>query len=192
MDIVEQAVKVLQRDGIIVYPTETVYGLGGDALSEEAVLRVYTVKQRPLSQPMSVAVSDVDMLWAIAHIDDDAEAFVRRFLPGAVTVVLPATSCIPAMLTGGTGLIGVRMPDHEIALSIIAELDAPITATSANITGKRAPLRPDEVTVVYDLMVDGGILPGTPSTVVDLVHRKIIRPGALVDDVARFLSALDS
>ncbi|NYT06325.1 MAG: threonylcarbamoyl-AMP synthase [Methanomicrobiales archaeon] len=191
MDIVERAVAVLQRDGIIVYPTETVYGLGADAFSEDAVHRVYEVKRRPLGKPMSVAVSDEDMLWAIAMVDDAAEAFIRRFLPGPVTVVLPATSCIPAVLTGGTGRIGIRMPDCEIAIAIIAELDAPITATSATIAGKREPVRPDEVTVVYDLLVDGGTLPGTPSTVVDLVDRTILRPGAEADAVARYIASMD-
>jgi L-threonylcarbamoyladenylate synthase len=191
MGIIDEAVSVLRRDGIIVYPTETVYGLGADAFSEDAVIRVYEVKRRPLSRPMSIAVSDADMLWAIAMVDDEQEEFINRFLPGPVTVVLRATSCIPSLLTGGTGHIGVRIPDNETALAIIAELDAPITATSANITGKRPPTRPDEVTVVYDLLVDEGELPGTPSTVVDLVNRQILRAGTLVDEVARFLSAAD-
>lgn len=191
MGIIDEAVSVLRRDGIIVYPTETVYGLGADAFSEDAVIRVYEVKRRPLSRPMSIAVSDADMLWAIAMVDDEQEEFINRFLPGPVTVVLPATSCIPSLLTGGTGHIGVRIPDNETALAIIAELDAPITATSANITGKRPPTRPDEVTVVYDLLVDEGELPGTPSTVVDLVNRQILRAGMMVDEVARFLSDAD-
>src|SRR5690554_4701081 len=123
MDPIDMAVRVLWRDGLIVYPTETVYGLGADALSEDAVLKVYEAKNRPLSRPISIAVSDMDMLGAVAVLDEAARAFIERFLPGPVTVVLPAKSCLPAILTGGTGLVGIRWPDHEVALAIIARLD---------------------------------------------------------------------
>ncbi len=191
MDKIQEAVSVLHRDGIIVYPTETVYGLGADALSEHAIHRVYEVKQRLLSKPMSVAVSDIEMLNVVARVGEEEEKFVKKFLPGPVTVVLPSTSCLPEVLTGGTGLIGVRMPDHEIALAIIREFDTPITSTSANISGREPPVRFDQVTVVYDLFVDGGTLSGTPSTVVDLVHRQILRAGARVEEIGQYLSKMD-
>jgi L-threonylcarbamoyladenylate synthase len=191
MGIIEKAVRVLRQDGIIVYPTETVYGLGADAFSDEAVTRVYEIKQRPLSKPMSVAVCDSEMLHAIAHVDDAAEAFIERFLPGPVTVVLPAKSCILPLLTGGAGFIGIRMPDHDVACAIIAELDAPITSTSANLAGAPPPIRPEQVTVVYDLLVDGGELPGTPSTVVDLVHRQVLRAGTRVEEIAAYVATMD-
>jgi L-threonylcarbamoyladenylate synthase len=187
MDIVERAVQVLRRDGIIVYPTETVYGLGGDAFSDEALLRVYEAKGRPLGKPISIAVSDTDMLCVVACADDPALEFIGRFLPGPVTVILEARSCIPPLLTGGTGRIGVRIPAHEMALAIIAGFDSPITATSANISGEKDPVRPGDVRVPYDLLVDGGVLPGVPSTVVDLVDRRILRRGTLADEVAVFL-----
>jgi L-threonylcarbamoyladenylate synthase len=190
MDIVERAVQVLRRDGIVVYPTETVYGLGGDAFSENAVRRVYGIKQRPLSQPMSVAVGDPEMLWAIARVDEVAEEFIRRFLPGPVTVVLPPTSCLPEILTGGTGLIGVRMPDCPLTLEIIEELDAPITATSANVAGATPPTTVTEVQVACDMIVDGGALPGIPSTVVDLSAGRILRPGALAEEIRHFLEGM--
>ncbi|MCE5339148.1 MAG: L-threonylcarbamoyladenylate synthase [Methanoculleus sp.] len=190
MDPIDMAVRVLQRDGLIVYPTETVYGLGADALSEDAVMRVYEAKNRPLSQPISVAVSDMDMLGAIAVVDDAARAFIERFLPGPVTVALPAKSCLPAILTGGTGLIGIRWPDNEIALAIIARFDSPITATSANISGEAPPTRPGEVYVPNDYLVDGGELPGTPSTVVDLTARCILRKGAEWETVEAFLETI--
>jgi len=181
---------VLRRDGIIVYPTETVYGLGADALSEDAVIRVYEAKGRPLSKPISVAVSDMDMLRAIACVDDAARAFIERFLPGPVTVILPAKSCLPAILTGGTGLIGIRMPAHDAAIRIIERLDAPITATSANLADEEPPTRPDRVYVPHDFLVDGGELPGMPSTVVDLTTRRILRKGKGWEDVEAFLRAL--
>jgi len=191
MDKIQEAVSVLHRDGIIVYPTETVYGFGADALSEHAIRRVYEVKQRLLSKPMSVAVSDIEMLHIVARLGEEEEKFVKKFLPGPVTVVLPSTSCLPEILTGGTGLIGVRMPDHEIALAIIREFDMPITSTSANISGREPSVRFDQVTVTYDLFVDGGTLSGTPSTVVDLVHRQILRAGARVEEIGQYLSKMD-
>lgn len=187
MDIVERAVRVLRRDGIIVYPSDTVYGLGGDAFSDDAVLRVYEAKMRPLGKPLSIAVSDTEMLCAIAGVDDFALDLIGRFLPGPVTVILEARSCIPSILTGGTGRIGVRIPAHDLALEIIRGLDSPITATSANISGEKDPASPGEVRVPYDLLVDGGILSGLPSTVVDLVERRILRRGALADEVSDYL-----
>ncbi|WP_292366489.1 MULTISPECIES: L-threonylcarbamoyladenylate synthase [unclassified Methanoculleus] len=190
MDPIDMAVKVLSRDGLIVYPTETVYGLGADALSEDAVMRVYEAKNRPVGKPMSIAVSDMEMLSAVAEVDDAARAFIERFLPGPVTVILPAKSCLPAVLTGGTGLVGIRWPDHPVAVDIIARLDAPITATSANISDDIPPTRPDEISVPHDYLVDGGELPGTPSTVVDLTVRRILRKGAGWEAVEAFLESL--
>jgi len=187
MDIVERAVQVLRRDGIIVYPTDTVYGLGGDAFSEDAVLRVFKAKMRPLGKPISVAVSDTEMLCAIAAVDDFSLDFICRFLPGPVTVILESRSCIPDLLTGGTGRIGIRFPAHDLALEIIRGLDAPITATSANISGEKDPASPEEVRVPYDLLVNGGTLSGLPSTVVDLMERRIIRRGSLDEEVEIYL-----
>ncbi len=187
MSIVDRAVQVLRRDGIIVYPTDTVYGLGADAFSDEALLRVYEAKGRPLGKPISIAVSDTDMLCAVASADDFALGLIGRFLPGPVTVILGARSCIPSLLTGGTGRIGVRIPAHDLALRIIGGFDSPITATSANPSGEPDPATPGEVRVPYDLLVDGGPLPGTPSTVVDLVDRRILRRGALADEVEDYL-----
>ena len=188
--IIHQAVKVLGRDGLVVYPTDTIYGLGADALSEYAIERVYEAKMRPRSMPVSVAVSDIEMLGAIARVDSVADAFVDRFLPGPVTVVLKAKSCLPTILTGGSGLIGVRIPDHPVPLAIIRELDAPITATSANIHGAADPVTVNDVHVPHDFLIDGGRLPGTPSTVVDLVNRTVVRAGAEIEEVGAFLRDL--
>jgi len=190
MDPIDMAVRVLSRDGLVVYPTETVYGLGADALSEDAVLKVYVVKNRPLSRPISIAVSDMDMLGAVAVVDEAARAFIKRFLPGPVTVILPVKSCLPEIITGGTGLVGIRWPAHEIALAIIARLDSPITATSANVSGETPPTRPEDVYIHSDYLVDGGDLPGTPSTVVDLTTLRILRKGAEWEAVEEFLKTL--
>jgi L-threonylcarbamoyladenylate synthase len=190
MDVLEKAVSVLMHDGIIVYPTETVYGLGADAFSDEAILRVYEAKMRSLGMPVSIAVSDFDMLYAVTRVDPAWETFLTTFLPGPVTVVLPARKTVPSILTGGTGLIRIRMPAHELALQLITKFDAPITATSANLHGAKDPVTPAECNVPYELLIDGGRLSGTPSTVVDLTEKRILRAGADVDRVAKFLLTL--
>ncbi len=178
-------------DGLVVYPTETIYGLGGDAFSEDAILKVYEAKNRPLSMPLSIAVSDFDMMAAVTKIGQREEEFINRFLPGPVTVIVKARSYVPAMLTVGTGLIGVRYPAHPAAIDLISRFDSPITATSANQSGAKDPLTPGECHVPYDILIDGGHLLGTPSTVVDLVNRCIIREGALIGEVRDYLSQME-
>lgn len=190
MDIIEKAVTVLMHDGLVIYPTETLYGLGADAFSDEAIIRVYEAKKRPLGMPISIAVSDFDMLAAVAWVRPEMEAFLDEFLPGPVTVILPARNTVPEILTGGTGMIGIRMPAHEVARRLIERFDAPITATSANLHGAKDPQTPDQCTVPHEFLIDGGQLPGTPSTVVDLVAKTILRPGADVEKVGQFLREL--
>jgi len=189
MDQIARAVLVLQRDGLVVYPTDTVYGLGADAFSEDAIRRVYEAKGRPLSQPISIAVADVEMAQAVSCIDDTAVGIMERLLPGPVTVVLPAKTCLPEILTGGTGFIGIRIPAHPVPEALTRMLDGPITATSANLHGDRDPATTNDVRVPHDLMIEGGKLPGTPSTVVDLVHRRILRQGEGWRRVEAVLSA---
>jgi L-threonylcarbamoyladenylate synthase len=191
MDILDKAVKTLMTDGLVVYPTETIYGLGGDAFSEDAILKVYEAKNRPLSMPLSIAVSDLDMMAAVTQIGPREEEFINTFLPGPITVVVKARSYLPAMLTVGTGMIGVRYPAHPVAIDLISRFDSPVTATSANQSGAKDPITPGECHVPYDILIDGGILPGIPSTVVDLVNRCIIREGALIGEVRNYLSLME-
>jgi L-threonylcarbamoyladenylate synthase len=190
MDVIEKAVQILMRDGVVVYPTDTIYGLGADALSDDAILKVYEAKARPLSKPISIAVSDFEMLCTVARVDGKATAFIERFLPGPVTVILPARTCIPDILTGGTQQIGVRIPAHDIPIQVINRLDAPITATSANQSGGKEPTTADECHVPYDFLIDGGRLPGIPSTVVDLITGSILRKGRNSDEIEAYLSIL--
>ncbi len=188
MDPIGEAVRVLRRDGLVVYPTETVYGLGADAFSEDAIYRVYEAKRRPFAEPLSIAVADYEMICSIAHVDECTQEFMEIFLPGPITVVLPARSCLPKVLSGGTGMIGIRYPAHDVPVRIVTELDAPITATSANQHGGKEPTTPQECHVPYDFLIDGGRLQGTPSTVVDMVHRVILREGTNAAEVRAFLA----
>ncbi|MDO5843866.1 MAG: L-threonylcarbamoyladenylate synthase [Methanocorpusculum sp.] len=184
---IEKAVKILSRDGLVVYPTETVYGLGADALSETAVYKVYEAKNRLLGKPISVAVSDIEMIFGIAHVDKFAEQFIEKFLPGPVTVVLPVKNILPSDLSGGTGTIGIRYPDHSTALKLISEFDSPITSTSANISGQISPVTAGQVDVQCDYLIDGGKLPGVPSTVINLETKRVERAGAMIEEIVEFI-----
>ena len=187
MDQIERAVRVLSHDGLVVYPTETVYGLGADALSEEAIRSVYDSKHRPFSEPVSIAVADLEMLATVARLNPLASEFVDRFLPGPFTVLIEARPVLPHQLHCGTGLVGVRIPAHPIAVELLQRFDAPITATSANLHGAPEPATVNDVHCYRDFTIDGGRLPGTPSTVIDLVNRTVVRPGAGVEDAVAFL-----
>ncbi|HOS81692.1 MAG TPA: L-threonylcarbamoyladenylate synthase [Methanolinea sp.] len=190
MNRLEAAARIIRQDGLVVYPTDTIYGLGADAFSDEAIQKVFDAKRRPFSQPISVAVNDIEMVFGIGYVDETALEFIGRFLPGPVTVVIPARNSVPESLTGGMGMIGIRIPNHPVALELIGLVDTPITATSANIHGARDPVTPDECHVPHDILLDAGRLPGTPSTVVDLASRRILRRGAMEAEVAAFLREL--
>jgi len=166
----EKAVEVLESGGVVVYPTETVYGLGADALSERAVRRVFELKGRAFKKPISVAVSSFEMLESVAIVESaEVEEILNALLPGPVTVLLPRRAVLPEILTGGSPLVGVRMPEHEIALRLITAFGRPLTATSANLSGKKPPASFEDVEIEADFKLNGGRCPyGEPSTVVCL------------------------
>jgi L-threonylcarbamoyladenylate synthase len=189
-DVIIEAVEIIKSGGVIVYPTETVYGLGASIRNETAVGRVFEIKKRSTEEPISVAVSDYKMLHSIACLPAGVENFVRRFLPGPVTIILKKRASVPEILTAGSDFVGVRLPDHQVAQKIIKRA-GPITSTSANVSGQKSPLSADEVGVTADLTVDGGRCKfAIESTVVDLVNKKILRAGALHEKVKEELENL--
>jgi L-threonylcarbamoyladenylate synthase len=182
------------RDGHpVVYPTETVYGLGADATDPDAIARVFELKRRPRRNPLSVGVPDLETAQAYTRPSARAEAFMRAFLPGPVTVVVESDA-LPAVLTGGRDRVGVRIPDHEIALALLRET-GPITATSANVSGSPSVTHPDElddrIREGVAVVVDGGQSPGTESTVVDPDRGIVHRRGAMADDIEAWLADHD-
>jgi len=175
--------------GVIVYPTEIVYGLGANALDEQAVMRVFQIKKRPLSMPIFLAVSNFDMLRNVAEVTREDMDLLEQLLPGPVSVLMRRKSIVPDILTAGSPFVGIRYPDHELALRII-DLAGPITSTSANRTGSPAPTSlasvSREIEDRVDTVVDGGKCSyGEPSTLLDLAKREIIRPGAGLDRVMK-------
>jgi L-threonylcarbamoyladenylate synthase len=175
--------------GVIVYPTETVYGLGANALDEQAVMRVFQIKKRPLSMPIFLAVSNFDMLRNVAEVTREDMDLLEQLLPGPISVLVRRKSIVPDILTAGSPMVGIRYPDHELALRII-DLAGPITSTSANRTGSPAPTSAAsvsrEIEDRVDMVVDGGKCSySEPSTLLNLEKREIIRPGAGLDRVLK-------
>jgi len=182
-----EAARVLARDGLVVFPTESVYGIGADARSATAVARLVAVRGREPGKPILVLVSDPSMVERVAsEIPPAARRLMARLWPGPLTIVLPARPGLPEPLTAGTGTIGVRLPGHATARALVAALGRPLTAPSANPAG-RAPATTIDDAVAYfgdrvDAYVDGGTLAGGASTVVavDGEAVRVVRQG-LVD-----------
>ena len=183
---IEKGVKILQKGGVIAFPTDTVYGLGADAFNTRAVERVYEIKNRPGHQQFPLLVADVEQLATLAEpIPEFAWFLVRRFWPGGLTLVLSRKDSLPAHLASGP-TIAVRVPNHPVCLALIEGLGKPITGTSANVSGQPAALTAEEVKQQLagriDLIVDGGKCPGgRESTIVDVTHEPptILRQGII-------------
>jgi L-threonylcarbamoyladenylate synthase len=184
------AVAALRRGDVIVFPTETLYGLGADALNFSAVEKVFELKGRDPNNPFPVLVSDRSMLDSlVAGIPPLAETLIARFWPGPLTLVLPARKDIPRALINSAGGIGVRISSHPIALELVIALGRPLTATSANPSGKPgartiAQAR-DYFSGKVEIFVDGGALTSpNASTVAEVINDKlrIIRAGEIAND----------
>jgi L-threonylcarbamoyladenylate synthase len=190
---VGDAAAAVRAGDLVVYPTETVYGLGADATDTGAVERVFDLKGRPRDRPVSAAFPTVAA--AARHTRPTAreERFMRRFLPGPVTVVVARGPTLPDALTAGRARVGVRVPANGLALSLLAAADRPVTATSANRSGEPSARRVADldpsVRAGVAAVVDGGETPGGGSTVVDLSTGEVHREGPLADAVRAWLDA---
>ena len=185
--MIERAAEVLRAGGMVAFPTETVYGLGADALRDEAVRGVYELKGRPRHNPMIVHVADEAMARGVAaEWPERASSLAHRFWPGPLTLVLRRSASVPDLVTAGHRTVGVRCPDHPIALALIRAFGGPIVGPSANPSGGVSPTRAEHVRAGFpgvDLLVlDGGACrTGIESTVLSLVHdpARILRPGVV-------------
>ncbi|HEY4712484.1 MAG TPA: L-threonylcarbamoyladenylate synthase [Dehalococcoidia bacterium] len=182
----EKGFKILQKGGVIAFPTDTVYGLGADAFNSTAVERIYEIKNRPKHQQLPLLIADVKQLTALAEpIPEIAWFLARRFWPGGLTLVLSKTNSVPAYLAPGP-TIAVRVPNHPVCLALIQRLGNPIIGTSANISGQPAALTAEEVEQQLggkiDLIINGGKCPGgKESTIVDITREPpiIVRQGII-------------
>ena len=188
---ISKIVKTLKRGKVIIYPTDTVYGLGVNALDSEAVYKIFRIKKRPLNQALPIAVSGLKMAQSLVNITEKAKRLMEAFWPGALTIILKKTSIIPKIVTGGKIGVGVRAPNHPVPLTIVEMLNVPIIATSANIHGEINPVNANEVSnqlgKSVDLIIDGGMVSGTPSTIINMLKEPpmIIRKGLITEEMIR-------
>lgn len=184
---VKKGIAVLRQGGIIAYPTDTVYGLGASAFLPTAVERIFRVKERPLNMPLPLLLAGVNQLSAVTGpANPEARSLIKAFLPGALTLVLPAAGSVPDIITAGSKTVAVRIPAHPVPLALIKGLGDPIVGTSANPSGLPSPLTADEVRSQLgdkiDFIIDAGKCPGgKESTIVDVTGEKpvVLREGAI-------------
>jgi len=169
---IEQAVKVIQNGGIIVYPTDTIYGLGCDIFNKKAILKIYQLKKRESKKPLSIICQDIKEVAQYAIIPDYAFAILKKYLPGSFTFILKARSQTPKTVLAKNKTVGIRIPDNNLCLEIVKKLGNPIITTSLNISGQKVLTNPNqldkEMQNKIDLLIDSGTLGQEPSTVVDL------------------------
>ena len=127
--------KALDEDKLIVFPTETVYGIAGNALNVEVIDKLFQAKKRDYSKPFSLMLSDINKIKDIAYVSADEEKIINKFMPGPITLILKKKDCISDLATASRDTVGVRIPDHFIALSILKSIDYPLATSSANISG---------------------------------------------------------
>jgi L-threonylcarbamoyladenylate synthase len=189
----DRAADALRAGRAVVYPTETVYGLGADATDAEAVEQVFESKGRSRDNPLSVAFPDVETALSTVAATDYAERFAREFLPGPVTVVVASGSAFPDVLTAGGDRVGIRVPDHDLSRTLARRADTPITATSANRSGegsvRQATQLSPEITENVAAVIDRGETPGGESTVVDPEQDVIHRAGPQAAAIREWLAA---
>lgn len=182
----EIAASIISSGGTIIYPTETLYGLGADALSEISVRKVFVVKGRPHGKAIPVLVKDIEMLHEVAFVTEQASRLIDRFLPGALTLVLNQKTKLPDLITADTGRVAVRISSHPFVKRLFSYMSKPLTATSANISGRDNLYDIRDIIEAFhsrvDLIIDSGSLhPSKGSTVVDLTQTppSIIREGEI-------------
>lgn len=183
---IELGAEIIRQGGLVVFPTETVYGLGASALSEEACKKIYEAKERPTDNPLIVHVSSFEMLdQVVSSIPDNLKQNLRKIWPGPVTLLFPKSEEIPSIVTGGSDLVAVRMPDNTLALKLIEKSGVPIAAPSANvstrpsITDSRHAI--EELGNRVDLIYDSGkTTQGLESTIIDLSGKEpvLLRSGS--------------
>jgi tRNA threonylcarbamoyl adenosine modification protein (Sua5/YciO/YrdC/YwlC family) len=191
MRLIKKAAEVLRDGGVVIYPTDTVYGLGCDLSNKKGIEKIYELKRRDRKQPLSFVCSDLKHISQYAKVTDYAYKTMKRLLPGAYTFILEASRLVPKIILPKRSTTGIRVPDNQICLSLIRELGQPIISTSVK-TEQGETLGDPSIIKEYfgkvvDLIIDGGIIIPEPSSVISLVddNIEIIRIGK--GDISVFL-----
>lgn len=182
--------QIIKQGGIVIFPTETVYGIGVNALNEEAVKKLYSIKQRPLNKPISLLISDMNMINKVAQDITDLEyKLMKKFFPGPFTIILKKKEIVPDILTANTDTVGIRMPSEEITRRLIEYANIPIAAPSANISNKPSGTNLDNIIKDFEGKVDyfidsGESKLGIASTIVKVIDGipHILRQGTITKE----------
>ena len=188
----EEACHILKDGGLVAFPTETVYGLGGDALNPLAASKIYGAKGRPSDNPLIVHIACIDSLYDIAEVTEDGLKLAKAFWPGPLTLVFKKKETVPPQTTGGLDTVAVRMPCHAVARELIKRSGVYIAAPSANLSGRPSPTQAkhviEDLDGRIDIIIDGGSPDiGIESTIVDASGSKavILRPGYITKDMLK-------
>ncbi|MGN0161154.1 MAG: L-threonylcarbamoyladenylate synthase [Lachnospiraceae bacterium] len=190
-EIYEEAGKILKDGGLVAFPTETVYGLGADAMNPQASAKIYAAKGRPSDNPLIIHIADVDALNDLCEeVPKKALLLAKKFWPGPLTMVLRKKENVPKTTTGGLDTVAIRMPNHPVALELIRTSGVYVAAPSANLSGRPSPTRAEHVLQDMDgrieMILDGGSVEiGIESTIVDLTEEEpvILRPGYITREM---------
>ncbi len=184
-----EAADILRRGGLVAFATETVYGLGGNALNEDAAKKIYAAKGRPSDNPLIVHIAEPEDAEKYAYTNELYYKLARAFMPGPLTVILPKKNTVPSSVTGGLDTVALRCPSHPTARALIKESGLPIAAPSANISGRPSPTSAEHVVAdlsgKIDMIIDGGESEiGLESTIVKIEDNKLVmlRPGGITFD----------
>lgn len=183
---IKSGISILKSGGLVAFPTDTVYGLGASSGIPRAVERIYKVKQRPQDLALPLLLAEPSQIGEVAsYVPPLAWRLVRKFLPGALTIVLPSSKSVSPIITGGGKTIAVRIPAHPLVIALIKGVGRPIVGTSANLSGQPSALTADEVGSQFgdklDLVIGGGRCRGRESTIVDVTGKvpRVLREGAI-------------
>ena len=191
-ELLKKPAEILRKGGLVAFPTETVYGLGANALNEEAAKKIYEAKGRPSDNPLIAHIADFDgLLPLVSEIPEAGKKLMEAFWPGPLTLIFPKSSMVPYGTTGGLDTVAVRMPSDPIANGLIRLSGVPVAAPSANTSGRPSPTTADHVwqdmNGKIDMIVDGGAVGiGVESTIIDVSGKvpMILRPGAITQEMA--------
>lgn len=190
LEEIKEAAEIIKNGGIVIFPTETVYGIGVNGLNENAIKKLYKIKNRPLNKPISLLVSDLKMIARVAeNISETENKLIKAFFPGPLTIILRKKECVPDILTANGNTVGIRMPEGKIARKLVEYAGVPIAATSANISGEENLIDFESIFKEFqnkvDCFIDGEeCKSGIGSTIVKITNGvpEILRRGTISKD----------
>ena len=191
MRLIRRAVEILRGGGIVIYPTDTVYGMGCDLFNKKGIDRIYEIQRRDRRQPLSFICADLKDISRYARVSDDAYKIMKRLLPGPYTFVLEASRLVPKIILPKRQTTGIRVPDNRICQALVTEMGSPVISTSVKDGGSELLSDPRMIEELFgkrvDMIIDGGIIAAAPSSVVSLLAEgiEVIRAGK--GDVSTFI-----